>query len=256
MGSLTRTIGLLAQSQRRIVPSVTDFEQCFAQHGISIGSLNDNRKRTRKQPLKSVLTVAIEEPKKEDKVDVAALRELFGPELDGSSDKREYLWDSLPPFPSKHTYLITPVYAERPSDPQILREMATKDAMLAENALRNLLAAEAASQKKAKGEREEEAQAASKVNGIFAVQKITGLGLAKNEMNLKRKQRDQAWNIAFEKLNAAEEDRRDKMSGDFEEQAFGANARKKKKYASSDVWLDVSVNHDSKYWATDNGDGI
>jgi hypothetical protein len=45
----------------------------------------------------------------------------------------------LPELPSKHTYQHTPIYTERENDARKIRERATEEGVLAEQAMRKLL---------------------------------------------------------------------------------------------------------------------
>ena len=65
----------------------------------------------------------------------------MGDDLDSGNDKRDYIPYHLPPLPSKHTYLTSPIFTR---EPRVIREMATQEAMLAENALRKILTVAAA----------------------------------------------------------------------------------------------------------------
>jgi len=63
--------------------------------------------------------------------------------LDSLADKRKdrYIPSHLPPFPSQHTYKTTPVFPTREADPRRIRELATEEGKLGEEALRKLAGA-------------------------------------------------------------------------------------------------------------------
>lgn len=70
------------------------------------------------------------------------LTALLGNDLtDTAHDSSAKLYSHLPDFPSAHTWRSTAVFAERPTEPRAIREIATKEARLAEEALRKLLVA-------------------------------------------------------------------------------------------------------------------
>ena len=68
---------------------------------------------------------------------------FLGPGLDGREDRKKdhYVPSNLPPFPSQHTYKDTPVYPGRENDPRRIRELATEEGKLGEEALRRLAGA-------------------------------------------------------------------------------------------------------------------
>ena len=84
------------------------------------------------------------------------LEGLLGPELSGARDKaeRNYIPSHFPDFPSKHTWQETPVYTEREQDPRKIRERATEEGILAEQALRKLMAASKSGLQKRGGTRD------------------------------------------------------------------------------------------------------
>lgn len=66
-----------------------------------------------------------------------------GPALFGIADSefRSYVPNHFPPFPSMHTYKMTPEVPERVNDPRKIRELAIEDGRTAEQALRRVLGA-------------------------------------------------------------------------------------------------------------------
>lgn len=63
--------------------------------------------------------------------------------LSGADEKRQkkYIPKHFPDFPSQHTYKDTPVMTQRETDASKLREQSTQEGILAEQALRRLMAA-------------------------------------------------------------------------------------------------------------------
>lgn len=69
--------------------------------------------------------------------------EFLGPDLSKQNDLKKYAFNtgSLPPLPSAHTYKDTAMFSEREFDTRKIREMATDEGKLGEQALRKLAAA-------------------------------------------------------------------------------------------------------------------
>lgn len=69
---------------------------------------------------------------------------VLGAELAGKREKSSRRWipKHFPDLPSKHTWQSTPVFPERETDPRKIREKATQEGVLAEQALRKLMAAQ------------------------------------------------------------------------------------------------------------------
>jgi hypothetical protein len=65
---------------------------------------------------------------------------ILGDDLSSEDDRRRnsYIPAHFPQFPSKHTYCFTPVYTDRETDPQTIRELGTEDGRHGEEALRKL----------------------------------------------------------------------------------------------------------------------
>lgn len=72
-----------------------------------------------------------------------SLSAVLGPELSGSSDRSQhpFIPANFPSFPSKHSYRFTPDVRHTESDPRRVRERATEEARLGEEALRRLMSA-------------------------------------------------------------------------------------------------------------------
>ncbi|KAI5811684.1 transcription factor TFIID complex subunit 8 C-term-domain-containing protein, partial [Peziza echinospora] len=184
--SMLETIALFAHAQRRTRPTAVDFQQMLTTNFISILSLEDELRRVpsaQPTPLPAPSPQSEEQRQTFEQPDT--LRRLLGNELDGGNDQREYIPEYLPPFPSKHTYLETPVFTERPREPRIIREMATEEARLAENALRKILAAAVTGNTRAKT-----------TNGVLHDETTPNGKLTKAQL-LKRKNRDDIWEKTF-----------------------------------------------------------
>ncbi|KAI9673640.1 MAG: hypothetical protein M1817_002277 [Caeruleum heppii] len=71
------------------------------------------------------------------------LSPILGPTLSGALEKSTapYVPPHFPDFPSKHTYRATPRFEDRDRDPRRMRERATEEGRLGEEALRRLMSA-------------------------------------------------------------------------------------------------------------------
>lgn len=156
------------------------------------------------------------------------LSELLGPELDGSQDPRCHIHENLPPFPSRHTYQNTPVMPDRPDDPRMIREMATAEARLAEQALRKLLA-------------------------VTATRKET-VQNSNQRIGKKRMEREDEWKRAFDGLSQDTFGKRvpgTKVNGHIESLGSIMNDPvpvSGSKKQDDDGYLEVVVNADNQFW--------
>lgn len=89
---------------------------------------------------------------------------FLGPLLNADPDEtvRAYVPKHFPELPSKHTYKATPEYAEHEQDPRKVREKATEEGRLGEEALRRLVGAGA-------GRSAQEPQQGRKIQSLRAV---------------------------------------------------------------------------------------
>ncbi|PWW72890.1 hypothetical protein C7212DRAFT_285250 [Tuber magnatum] len=166
---MLHVITLLATSQRRTKPTVVDFEDMLQHMDITVSSLESEMLRMPSKTHTFILPPSTPPPPP-----TPDLSALLGPELaDTELQKRSALEDFFPPLPSKHTYKATSLFTERPTEPRVIRERATEEARLAENALRKLLAVSAHAKNNAR------------IGGDVAV-------------SAKRKDRDEAWREAFD----------------------------------------------------------
>ncbi|KAK2779207.1 hypothetical protein FQN52_002503 [Onygenales sp. PD_12] len=123
-------------SCRRMQPIPHDFEHALRRNNVSLDSLRPHLKplRSAQPPSNSLPTPPPEEP--QPRTDLPFL----GPELAGASqlEKTSHIPKHFPKFPSKHTYQATPVFTTRETDPRKIREKATEEGRLGEEALRKL----------------------------------------------------------------------------------------------------------------------
>src|SRR5271168_2759052 len=128
-------------SARRTAPIPTDFES--AMRGLDLPWPDDQLKPFSTQPTINPPLLPTPPPEDEFHREFQLPASLLGPGLDGRADKRKdrYIPSHLPPFPSQHTYKDTPVFPAREVDPRRVRELATEEGKLGEEALRKLAGA-------------------------------------------------------------------------------------------------------------------
>lgn len=228
---MMRSIARFAQAHRRTRPTVNDIEDLLPELRITPNDLHNEAKRLL-TARKAEYPLPPPTPPPEPEPD---LSELLGPELDGSKDTRGRLYKHLPPFPSKHTYTSTPLFTERPTEPRQIREKATHEARLAEQALRKLLA-----------------MSVTKKDGKKASEK----GTEGAQVDKRRQKRDLEWEKAFEELSGEP-----KVNG-IDTQAFAQVSTNtealgvgQKPVLGDEGFLEVIVNSDSQYWRKSKASG-
>lgn len=123
------------------------------------------------------------------------------------------------------------MFAERPTDPKMIREKATAEARLAETALRKLLA-------------------------VSATRKEAALE-SEGEVSKKRKERHEEWKKAFAGLSADKDSFGvKKQNGHQEVESMSSIMNEpvpttSSKSKSDDGYLEVVVNSDSQFWRKD-----
>lgn len=123
-------------SSRRVRAIPQDFLQALHTHQLSLRSLIPHLD----PPVpasRSQFTLPIETV--EDEKNNAL--PFTGPILNGEPDERSkfYVPRHFPAFPSKHTYKATPEFPQREKDPRRIRERATEEGRMGEEALRRLV---------------------------------------------------------------------------------------------------------------------
>ncbi|KAK4946320.1 hypothetical protein LTR10_014518 [Elasticomyces elasticus] len=126
---------------RRTVPIAADFETAI--EVLDIPRPDDHLKPYKSQP--PINRPFLPTPPPEDvfhnTVELPAT--FLGPELDGHGELKKFSFNTrvLPELPSAHTFKDTPVYPYRENDTRRIRELATKEGKLGEQALRKLAGA-------------------------------------------------------------------------------------------------------------------
>ncbi|KAI4284788.1 MAG: hypothetical protein L6R35_004811 [Caloplaca aegaea] len=128
-------------SCRRTQVTAQDFLQALHTHQLSLRSLIPHLR----PPIPKCWTRVVlpYEPSEEEE---QHSHEFLGPALYDASTRTNQLYvpHHLPPFPSKHTYRATEEFPVREEDPRKIRERATEEGRLGEEALRRLVSARVA----------------------------------------------------------------------------------------------------------------
>ncbi len=126
---------------RRTAPIPTDFESAI--HALELPRLDDQLLPYRTKP--DVNPPLLPTPPPEDPFHshVKFPPSFLGPDLNGQKTLMRFSMtaSSLPPLPSAHTYKDTAVFPQRQTDTRRIRELATEEGKLGEQALRRLAGA-------------------------------------------------------------------------------------------------------------------
>ena len=125
-------------SSRRTLAIPQDFLQALHTHQLSLRSLLSHLDPPI-LPSRSQFALSTEVVEEEETYALPFL----GPVLNGAPDERAKLYvpKHFPAFPSKHTYKATPDFPDRERDPRKIRERATEEGRMGEEALRRLVGA-------------------------------------------------------------------------------------------------------------------
>ena len=126
---------------RRTVPIPTDFESAI--HALDIPRSDDQLLPYRTKPDVNPSLLPTPPPDDAFHESVKLPPSFLGPELNGQSALKRFSMttSSLPPLPSAHTYKDTAVFPQRETDTRRIRELATEEGKLGEQALRRLAGA-------------------------------------------------------------------------------------------------------------------
>ena len=127
---------MLSSRRTRAIPQ--DFLQALHTHQLSLRSLVPHLDSP-VSPSRSQFALPVEAA--EDEKNHAL--PFLGPGLNGAPDERAKLYvpTHFPAFPSKHTYKATPEFPDRETDPRRIRERATEEGRMGEEALRRVVGA-------------------------------------------------------------------------------------------------------------------
>lgn len=126
---------------RRTAPIPFDFETAI--HAVDIPRLDDQLIAYRTKPEVNPPLLPTPPPDDPFHDNVKLSPSLLGPELIGQDGMKRFSMttSSLPPLPSAHTYKDTDVFPHRETDARKIRELATEEGKLGEQALRKLAGA-------------------------------------------------------------------------------------------------------------------
>ena len=131
------------QISRRIAPIAPDFDWAF--RALSVPVPSDQLKPYKHQSPPQFRSLPTPPPEDDDEFHiVTGLPEhVLGSELSRQQDLNRFSFNvkSLPPVPSAHTYRDTAVLPRREKDAKKIRELATEEGKLGEQALRKLAGA-------------------------------------------------------------------------------------------------------------------
>lgn len=122
---------------RRVQPIPIDFEYAFKATSIRFDSLLPELDDGHDFSRPSLLPTP--PPEESQRTSLSFLDDTITPLENRLASK--YVPATFPPFPSKHTYKHTSVYTDRERDPRRIRELATEEGRLGEQALRKLVGA-------------------------------------------------------------------------------------------------------------------
>ena len=124
-------------SSRRTQPIAQDFLHALNKSQLSLRALIPHLDPP-VDPLQSQISLTLDSP---DGTDIPMQSQLIGTLLndDNKNTIRAYIPHNLPSLPSYHTFRAQPVFAEREQDPRKIREIATEEGRLGEEALRRLV---------------------------------------------------------------------------------------------------------------------
>ncbi|KAG9768183.1 hypothetical protein KCU88_g7259, partial [Aureobasidium melanogenum] len=129
------------QAARRTVPIATDFETAI--DVLQVPRPDDQLEPYKTEPRINPPLLPTPPPEDEFHNTVELPPAFLGPELDGHGQLHRFTFNTkgLPELPSAHTYKNTPVYPQRETDTRKIRELATQEGKLGEQALRKLAGA-------------------------------------------------------------------------------------------------------------------
>jgi len=219
-----KTVRSSMTCSRRTAPTPQDFALALAHSGLSSSALlpflNTPSELSVCQP--QIPPIPAPEPSP------PSLENVLGPELSSSSERqqRHYVPQHLPTLPSRHTWQATPVYPKREEDARKIRERATQEGVIAEQALRRLMAASKS------GSNGKEAQgrlgrAGSKSKAVW----------------------DAAW-AAIQQADNNEREKEEKADWEGEDTEIAPPVGATKVRAASNAVFDTTMiaNYDRKYW--------
>ena len=129
------------QAARRTIPIAPDFESAIA--ALDVPQLEDQIKAYQTKRVTNPVLLPTPPPEDSFHRDTGLPASLLGPELDVQASLKAFHHrpNFLPPLPSAHTYKSTNFFPKRETDSRRIRELATEEGKLGEQALRKLAGA-------------------------------------------------------------------------------------------------------------------
>jgi transcription initiation factor TFIID subunit 8 len=128
-------------SNRRTQPVPQDFVTALSKFGVTPSELLPHIQL----PLAPSITQPPLGPAPPDEQPLPSTNGILGPALNGLAIREKYMPAHLPELPSRHTWKDTEIYTKRETDARKIRELATEEGVLAEKAMRKLMAGAALS---------------------------------------------------------------------------------------------------------------
>jgi transcription initiation factor TFIID subunit 8 len=127
------------ESSRRSQPIPQDWIYALAHLGVKSSDLSPHINL----PLAPEITqppLSRYDDDDDDNPPLPAADSILGPQLTGLAFRQKYVPAHLPPIPSLHTWRHTAIYPKREEDARKIRELATAEGVMAEKAMRKLMA--------------------------------------------------------------------------------------------------------------------
>lgn len=141
MLKLLSKVRLSMVAARRTAPIATDFETAI--RVLHIPRPDDQLEPYKTEPFINPPLLPTPPPEDAFHNIVELAPSFLGPELGGHGELHRFAFNTgaLPELPSAHTFKYTPVYPYREADTRKIRELATQEGKLGEQALRKLAGA-------------------------------------------------------------------------------------------------------------------
>ena len=221
---------------RRAQPIPQDFNFALAKNDLRSSLLLPHVKL----PICASVTQPPLRPPSPEEPPPPSLEKLLGSDLVETqpNSRKHWIPPHFPTFPSKHTWKETPTFAERETEPLKIRELATQQGILAEKALRKLIA--------------------NAKSGVSAAEQARRGGQTEDKKITSHRDRiDKIWQDTFQALAAEDEKVRARaharkaemgmeMDVDFDAEGNVPAERMNAPAAVPDMRM--FVNYDKKYW--------
>lgn len=143
-------------ASRRTTPIPSDFTVALSTHNLSSTDFYPHLSLALPAPI-SAPAIAAPTPAEPPPTDLSP---MLGSSLTRTDPSFSYIPSHFPALPSRHAWQSTPVFTDRERDPRKMRERATEEGILAEQALRRLTSARKPAQSRGeRGTKRDEARA-------------------------------------------------------------------------------------------------